>query len=274
MKKRAEGLFAGLTLTAVLLVFGIGYLKSGIQQGEQTTYSEQAIPETQAENDLVRIEDTVPKSPAPEVTSLPAPATTSDATPVPEQTTIPVTTPEPTRMPAPTIPVTTSIPEVTPVPEQTTISVTTPEPTPMPVSEVTPAPAPQEEIAPEQVFTAPVLTTSDLLQCINAQRSLAGLAGFTWNDALASAASVRSVEIVSCFGHSRPDGTDFFTVSEQVMAENLARGYFDTTAEEIVAKWMESDTGHKQNILDGSLMSVGIHMYVYEDRIAVCVLFG
>ena len=189
MKKRAEGLFAGLTLTAILIVFGIGYVKSGMQQEEQTAYGE----------------------PASEI-----------------------------------------------------------------VSEIISAPAPESMpvIIPEPVLTTPVLTTSDLLHCINAHRSPSGLAAFVWNDTLAEGALVRSVEIVSCFGHERPDGTDFFTVCEPAMAENLARGYFDTTAEEIVEKWMESDSGHKQNILDSSFTSVGIHVYVYEDRIAVCVLFG
>ena len=237
MKKRAEGFFAGLTLTAILIVFGIGYVKSGMQQEEQTAYGE---PASEAVSEII-------SAPAPESMPVIIPEPTPETTLAP----MPAITQEPT-------------PETTPAP--------TPAITPEPVTVTTPVPG--EEITPEPVLTTPVLTTSDLLHCINAHRSHSGLAAFVWNDTLAEGALVRSVEIVSCFGHERPDGTDFFTVCEPAMAENLARGYFDTTAEEIVEKWMESDSGHKQNILDSSFTSVGIHVYVYEDRIAVCVLFG
>lgn len=239
MKKRAEGLFAGLTLTAILIVFGIGYVKSGMQQEEQTAYGE---PASEAVSEII---------------SAPAPESMPVIIPEPTPESMLVITPEPT-------------PETTLAP----MPAITPEPVPVTTPASTTTPVPGEEITPEPVLTTPVLTTSDLLHCINAHRSHSGLAAFVWNDTLAEGALVRSVEIVSCFGHERPDGTDFFTVCEPAMAENLARGYFDTTAEEIVEKWMESDSGHKQNILDSSFTSVGIHVYVYEDRIAVCVLFG
>ncbi len=255
MKKRAEELFAGLTLTAILIVFGIGYVKSGMQQEEQTAYGE---PASEIVSEII-------SAPAPES----MPVIIPEPTPEPMLVITPEPTPETTLAPMPAI-TQEPTPETTPAPTPAI----TPEPVPVTTPASTTTPVPGEEITPEPVLTTPVLTTSDLLHCINAHRSHSGLAAFVWNDTLAEGALVRSVEIVSCFGHERPDGTDFFTVCEPAMAENLARGYFDTTAEEIVEKWMESDSGHKQNILDSSFTSVGIHVYVYEDRIAVCVLFG
>lgn len=118
------------------------------------------------------------------------------------------------------------------------------------------------------------MTASELMQCINAERSAAGLASFNWSDELATAAGVRSVETVTRFEHVRPDGSDFFTVSELAMAENLARGDLQTTAQEIVDKWMESTGGHRQNILDSGLYTIGIAIYEKDGQLTICALFG
>ena len=126
----------------------------------------------------------------------------------------------------------------------------------------------------EDVNVQETMTASELLQCINAERSAAGLAPLAWSDELAMAAGVRSVEAVSRFEHVRPDGTDFFTVSELAMAENLARGDLQTTAQEIVDKWMESTGGHRQNILDSRLYTVGIVIYERDGQLTICALFG
>lgn len=118
------------------------------------------------------------------------------------------------------------------------------------------------------------MTASELMQCINAERSAAGMALFNWSDELAAAAGARSVEAVSRFEHVRPDGSDFFTVSELAMAENLARGDLQTTAQEIVDKWMESTGGHRQNILDSGLYTIGIAIYEKDGQLTICALFG
>ena len=118
------------------------------------------------------------------------------------------------------------------------------------------------------------MTVSQLMQCINAERSNRGLTQLVWSDDLAAAAGTRSIEAVSKFEHIRPDGTDFFTVSELAMAENLARGNLQTTAQEIVDKWMESAGGHKQNILDSGLYTVGIAIYEKDGKLTICALFG
>lgn len=281
MRKYTEGLFIGITLMAMLVVLGIGVMKADVQEREQTAYRRQS-----AYGQTVTIQDElVPGAPAPDATVIGGetdienreteltsevrqkeePQTVASQKTVPTPAPTPVPTPVPTPEPAPT-PAPTPVPTPAPTPEPTAIA--------MPESMAEASPTQEPTPAPEQIPLVPQMTASDLLQCINAERSRAGLPAFVWNDTLAVAASVRSVEIVSCFGHSRPDGSDFFTVSELAMAENLARGYLYTTADQVVVKWMESDTGHKQNILDSGLTTIGIHIYQYEDRIAICVLFG
>lgn len=95
-------------------------------------------------------------------------------------------------------------------------------------------------------------------QC-NVQRSSAGLGSLNWSDGLESCAMVRAQEAVSTWSHTRPNGTDWYTVNSSLMyGENLAKGY--STANEAVAAWMASPT-HKDNILFGGFKTCGIAIY-------------
>lgn len=87
----------------------------------------------------------------------------------------------------------------------------------------------------------------EALELVNLQREAYGLPVLAWNDELASAAQVRATEIVTVFSHTRPNGTDWWTVNGELMyGENLAKGY--NTAEACVNAWMNSPT-HRDNIL-------------------------
>lgn len=93
----------------------------------------------------------------------------------------------------------------------------------------------------------------------NAKRTAAGLPAYVWSDGLAIAAQTRAKECVSKFSHTRPDGSDYWTVNGNlVYAENLAKGY--STAETVVDGWMNS-TFHKANIMDTQLRTMGIAIY-------------
>ena len=93
----------------------------------------------------------------------------------------------------------------------------------------------------------------------NAQRSAAGLGALVWNDALEQAAMVRAQEAVSTWSHTRPDGSDWWTVNSSIMyGENLAKGY--SSADAAVAAWMASPT-HKENIMLGEFRSCGIAIF-------------
>jgi len=93
----------------------------------------------------------------------------------------------------------------------------------------------------------------------NSQRAAAGLGGLRWSDALEQAAMVRAQEAVSTWSHTRPNGSDWWTVNSAIMyGENLAKGY--SSADAAVAAWMASPT-HKENIMFGSFTTCGIAIF-------------
>lgn len=93
----------------------------------------------------------------------------------------------------------------------------------------------------------------------NQQRTAAGLAALTWDADLENAAAVRAAECVQLFSHTRPDGSEWYTVNSQIMhGENLAFGY--DSANSVVTAWMNSPS-HKDNILYPSFTRGAIAIY-------------
>ena len=91
---------------------------------------------------------------------------------------------------------------------------------------------------------------------INQQRAAQGLAALQWSDALTNAAQVRANEIITSFSHTRPDGSEFWTIDSSVQyGENLAKLY--QSADSVCAAWMNSPT-HAANMMDGGFKTVGI----------------
>lgn len=74
-----------------------------------------------------------------------------------------------------------------------------------------------------------------------------------WAAKLQAAADERAKEVAKVASHTRPDGTNCFTVlkeygvSDTATGENAAWG--ETTPEKVVADWMASE-GHRVNIMD------------------------
>ena len=102
-----------------------------------------------------------------------------------------------------------------------------------------------------------------VLSLCNQRRAAAGLPALAWSDGLAMAAAVRAQEIVGTFSHTRPDGSDWWTVNSAIMyGENLAKGY--STAEAAVQAWMASPT-HEANIMDGGFKTLGVAVYKADD---------
>lgn len=94
---------------------------------------------------------------------------------------------------------------------------------------------------------------------VNEERTEYGLTELTWSEALEQAAAVRAQECETSFSHTRPDGTDWWTVNSDVMyGENLAYNY--NTAQEVVEAWMNSE-GHRANILKAGYATIGIACY-------------
>lgn len=98
-----------------------------------------------------------------------------------------------------------------------------------------------------------------VLEQINRERKAVGLAELVWDDELAAAADVRAKEITVSFSHTRPNGSEWWTVNEKtVYGENLAKGY--QNAESVMKAWMDSPE-HKDNILYPGFRKVGIAVY-------------
>lgn len=96
---------------------------------------------------------------------------------------------------------------------------------------------------------------------VNAWRSQYGLLPVTGDPLLHECAQIRSKELLTLFSHTRPNGTDCFTVADEVgcnlfiHGENIAAGFSDGYS--AVNGWMTSD-GHRANILNENNKYMGV----------------
>jgi len=97
-----------------------------------------------------------------------------------------------------------------------------------------------------------------VLDLVNQERAKVGVAPLKMDIELYNAAQIRSKEIQTTFSHTRPDGSNWSTVSPKAHGENIAYG--PTTPEAVVKGWMNSP-GHKENILRPEYKSIGIGYY-------------
>ena len=104
---------------------------------------------------------------------------------------------------------------------------------------------------------------SEVLRLVNIERANVGAAPLVLDEALCNAANMRAIEMdySGNFSHTRPDGSDCFTVfsfcniSFYTCGENIAAGYVTTA--DVVDGWMHSE-GHKANILNASYTKMGL----------------
>ncbi|MBQ3443452.1 MAG: hypothetical protein IJG33_09425 [Selenomonadaceae bacterium] len=104
----------------------------------------------------------------------------------------------------------------------------------------------------------------EVLNLVNAERARVGAAPLRLADDLQEESAIRAREIVEVFSHTRPDGSDCFTVMRnrgRTCGENIAAGH--ASAQETVEQWMSSD-GHRENILNPNFRELGVG-YAYED---------
>lgn len=106
-------------------------------------------------------------------------------------------------------------------------------------------------------------TTSDicieLFNLINTYRVSKGLSELLWSDDLANCASVRAKESVTTWSHTRPDGSQWYTVNKSIMfGENLARNF--DTAQSVLTAWQNSPE-HNENLLWKDFKYIGISEY-------------
>lgn len=121
--------------------------------------------------------------------------------------------------------------------------------------------------------TAYACTEDELLTFINNERISAGLAPLSADKELAEAARVRAKECSEKFSHTRPDGTDYYTVSDAVYGENLAVAEDYNTLEEVVKAWMASPS-HRANVLYAKSTKTGFSTYEINGKIYIAEEFN
>lgn len=137
---------------------------------------------------------------------------------------------------------------------------------------VIPEPTAYKKVSVEVKGDLCVGLAKEVLEATNAERIAAGLDPLEWSDALATPAQTRSAEIVTTFSHTRPDGSNWNTVSSLVKGENLLRGP-SLSANDIVEAWMNSE-GHKANILHKDYKTMGVAILYCDKGMTAVQCFG
>ena len=97
----------------------------------------------------------------------------------------------------------------------------------------------------------------------NRYRASVGVPEVMWSERLAMDAITRAQEIEKKFSHTRPNGTDWWTVdSEHMYGENLAQGFNTSTS--VVEAWINSPS-HRENLEDKEFQTCGISAWRGED---------
>lgn len=121
---------------------------------------------------------------------------------------------------------------------------------------VVPTETPAPEPAAPSINYPPAGTQEyELFILINNERTANGLNPLSWSGGLADCAYVRASEAVDCFSHTRPDGSDWWTVNPSIMyGENLATG--QDNVQWVFNDWMASPE-HRANIMNPGYTAYG-----------------
>ena len=116
----------------------------------------------------------------------------------------------------------------------------------------------------------------EILNLVNTERANVGLKSLSLSSTLMDGAAIRANELTTYYSHTRPNGTDCFTVVEDTypsgyIGENIAAG--QESAAEVMNDWMNS-TGHRANILRPSYNELGVGLAYDSDRYYWVQLFG
>ena len=115
-------------------------------------------------------------------------------------------------------------------------------------------------------------TETEVIAKVNDIRVANGLNALRYDASLEATATVRANELNVRFSHTRPDGSDWYTVNPDLMyGENLADGY--NTADAVVNAWMASPE-HKANILKPDFTTVAVSSVVKNGKTYWAQEFG
>lgn len=93
------------------------------------------------------------------------------------------------------------------------------------------------------------------LEITNRERAAIGAAPLTLDADLVEAAMQRAAELSLYYSHTRPDGSDCFTVSSKAYAENISYGYLNIDS--AMNGWINS-SGHYANMTNSGYSTIGI----------------
>ncbi len=112
--------------------------------------------------------------------------------------------------------------------------------------------------------TADYPAVFEVLDLLNAQREEAGLDPLVMDETLLEVAMQRAAENRYYYSHTRPDGTDCFTLFPPAwgMAENIAAGQLSPKA--VMTSWTNS-SGHYANMMNEGFTDVGIGCFYDGD---------
>ena len=114
---------------------------------------------------------------------------------------------------------------------------------------------------------------SGVLNLVNEARTLRGYVSLEWDADLVPAAQVRAKESATCWSHTRPDGTEFWTVNASLAyGENLGKSD-EYNADGMFTAWMNSPS-HKENILFPDFRTMALGTYEQDGLFYVAQLFG
>ncbi len=117
-----------------------------------------------------------------------------------------------------------------------------------------------DEVAGATVKTFEEELADALVAKTNEYRTELGLNKLSVTQELIDAAESRAKELPIRWSHTRPDGSDWYTVNDQIMyGENLSKGY--DTADEIMTAWKESPA-HNDNLVNNQFNQIGIFVFV------------
>lgn len=108
---------------------------------------------------------------------------------------------------------------------------------------------------------------SEMLTIINQYRAEVGVAPLATTTALNNAAAERAKETIESFSHTRPDGSECFTILDEfkisygTAGENIAWGQRNVSS--VMTAWYNSE-GHKTNMQNSKFGHVGFGCYTYN----------
>lgn len=113
---------------------------------------------------------------------------------------------------------------------------------------------------------------ANMLRLINEERNKLGLQPLSYDVRLYSAAKIRCVEITQVFSHTRPDGSNCFSVSTVVHGENLS--YSNSHDTQVAYQQFYNSSSHKANMLEPEFTKFACNRVVSDGLVYWVQVFG